>query len=334
MVRDIANPSEEDIHFPLFRHKDWYQGSSWASGITMPVPNGKNQESSSEAIAAYEAVALYGKVMKEIWQEEDDDDHTATSQQIADVGRLLTATELASAQRYWHVPDVSNDDELQRIYPEGYHQKTIGILWQTMAQFGTWFGAQPYLPIGIQLLPLTPISEERDDMQWMNSIYQPLSKVCASDTGCSESGWGILQLSTLATVGYPAEAIERLGKLKDDVFEDPGGNGHSRSNSIWYFATRPTIENPIPMEIVDTPSQSSKSQSSGDADGPFNCYQPETCTTDVLNSIAEGPSCGDRMAWLMRERNMSEWDACWQVGGVEYPHICGPCSPGSEHKED
>ena len=61
LVRDIANPSEDDRSFPLFRHKDWYQGSSWASGVPIPpYLNGKNQESSSEAIAGYEAVSLLG----------------------------------------------------------------------------------------------------------------------------------------------------------------------------------------------------------------------------------------------------------------------------------
>jgi endo-1,3(4)-beta-glucanase len=63
LIRDIANPSHEDTFFPTFRHKDWYQGSSWASGIAVSPLNGRNQESSSEAIAAYEAVALYGKEM-------------------------------------------------------------------------------------------------------------------------------------------------------------------------------------------------------------------------------------------------------------------------------
>ena len=64
LIRNIANPSEDDPHFPMWRHKDWYQGHSWASGIARPpYTNGKNQESSSEAIAAYEAIALYGKVM-------------------------------------------------------------------------------------------------------------------------------------------------------------------------------------------------------------------------------------------------------------------------------
>jgi endo-1,3(4)-beta-glucanase len=30
LIRCIANPSEDDNAFPLWRHKDWYQGHSWA----------------------------------------------------------------------------------------------------------------------------------------------------------------------------------------------------------------------------------------------------------------------------------------------------------------
>jgi endo-1,3(4)-beta-glucanase len=64
LVRNIANPTDDDEVFPSFRMKDWYQGHSWASGIHTPVfLNGMNQESSSESIAAYESVALYGAVM-------------------------------------------------------------------------------------------------------------------------------------------------------------------------------------------------------------------------------------------------------------------------------
>ena len=63
LVRNIANPSYDGDYFPGFRHKDVYQGHSWASGVVPPYLNGRNQESSSESIAAYEAVALYGAVM-------------------------------------------------------------------------------------------------------------------------------------------------------------------------------------------------------------------------------------------------------------------------------
>ena len=60
LVWNIANPSKDnDIKFPQTRHKDWCQGSSWASCVALPpYLNGKNQESSSEAI-----VALFGNIM-------------------------------------------------------------------------------------------------------------------------------------------------------------------------------------------------------------------------------------------------------------------------------
>jgi len=50
------SPSIKDNFFPTYRMKDWYLGNSWASGIAMAYPNGRNQESSSESIAAYEGM--------------------------------------------------------------------------------------------------------------------------------------------------------------------------------------------------------------------------------------------------------------------------------------
>jgi len=320
----------------LYRHKDWYQGSSWASGITMPVPNGKNQESTSEAIAAYEGVALYGQVMEQIWHDDRDAQKAATSKQIFDVGRVMTATELASAKRYWHVPP---GDDGTRIYPQGYAQHAVGILWQTMAQFGTWFGAQPYLPIGIQLLPLTPISEERDDLPWMNSIYQPFRDSCHADPQCPDGGWQVLEIAALATIGYAPKAAEQLKGLSDGAFEDAGGNGHSRSNTLWFIATRKEIVDPISLDPVvpSTPA------AGGPPGGPpeavverprlTDCHQPDTCTDEVLNRMAGPYTCRARMQWLMDQRNKQEWDACWIVGSVEFPDVCGPCNPGSEHEE-
>ena len=45
-VRDIANPSLDDQYFPVARHKDFYLGHSWASGVSGGT---RTQESSSEA---------------------------------------------------------------------------------------------------------------------------------------------------------------------------------------------------------------------------------------------------------------------------------------------
>ena len=94
LLRDIANPSHADPYYPIVRHKDWYLGHSWAQGvdptygilfiyfcnIVLIVLDGKNQESTSEAVNAYYGVYLYGLVTK--------------NDRVRDFGRLLLATEI------------------------------------------------------------------------------------------------------------------------------------------------------------------------------------------------------------------------------------------------
>ena len=58
-----------------------FLGFSWASGIVTiqgkAYPNGRNQESVSEAIAAYEAVALLGDELASCWGELGDQESLA-----------------------------------------------------------------------------------------------------------------------------------------------------------------------------------------------------------------------------------------------------------------
>jgi Glycosyl hydrolase family 81 C-terminal domain len=42
LLRDFANPRENDRYFPFARHMDWFDGHSWASGYTV-FAAGKNQ---------------------------------------------------------------------------------------------------------------------------------------------------------------------------------------------------------------------------------------------------------------------------------------------------
>ena len=59
---DIASPG---LHvtkaFPPARHKDWFDGHSWASGIFF-MGQAKSQESTSEAVNAYYGVYLFGMI--------------------------------------------------------------------------------------------------------------------------------------------------------------------------------------------------------------------------------------------------------------------------------
>ena len=80
------------LDFPLARHKDFFDGHSWASGLFQQA-NGKGQESSSEATNAYYAVYLYALA-------------TANTE-LAQFSLLMLHMEIQATQVYWHMP---NDD--------------------------------------------------------------------------------------------------------------------------------------------------------------------------------------------------------------------------------
>lgn len=50
-----------------------------------------------------------------------------------------------------------------------------------------------------------------------------------------------------------------------------------------------------------------------------------TCSEEVLNSNADGYSCGARIDWMVGTMDYSEEDACNLVGGIEFDVVCGGC---------
>lgn len=127
--------------------------------------------------------------------------------------------ELRSARKYWHVKHEKGDDVFEQ-----YQHVVVGILWQTMFQFQTFFGTEPFFVYGIQLLPLTAASEQRDDPEWIRAMYADFAASCVTD--CASSGWSIQQLAALATGGQADTAFEQAMALPSSVFETPGGHGH------------------------------------------------------------------------------------------------------------
>jgi Glycosyl hydrolase family 81 C-terminal domain len=327
LVRCIANPSEDDNAFPTWRHKDWYQGHSWASGLAVVFLNGKNQESSSEAIAAYEAVALFGNAMVKAWEDVGSRNNAQIALSIEQTGQLLTATELRSARTYWHV----SDERKIKIYPSAYTPRTIGMLWQTMAQCQTWFGPAPYLAYGIQLIPLTPISEYRDTVSWSKETYHIVAESCDADPECTTNGWSVIQLALLATVGHQEGSADIANSLSLDVFESAGGNGHSLSNTLWYSATRPIVDKPLALTKAEKAASAKHKTKANNTEGKVNqvldCGKPGICTDYVLDTIAGEYSCRQRMDWLIQQMSKTETEACIQIARKENPHECGACDP-------
>jgi hypothetical protein len=139
-------------------------------------------------------------------------------------------------------------------------------------------------------------------------------------------------------VGYAAEAAMNVKDLPDESFENAGGNGQSRSNTIWYISTRPIVDNPVPILRYD---KRGKEEVQPKVMYELkDCYLPDSCTEQVLERDAGEYTCRVRMSWLIHEKGLPQWDACWTIAGLEFPDICGPCDPGvnfvskQQQKED
>lgn len=118
-ARDYANPSTYDQYFPVTRHKDWFTWHSWAAGL-YEFADGRNQESTSEALMSYYGLMLLGEALQ--------------NQEMKKFGRLLLAMEIQSAKTYWHMPSKS------KIYPDIFEQnRMVGVLWANKVDYATFF---------------------------------------------------------------------------------------------------------------------------------------------------------------------------------------------------
>lgn len=234
LVRDFSNPSTDDEFFPLARHKDWYMGFSWAGGIPLaagaPNYNGRNQESTSEAVFAYYAVGLLGDALlghEELASLAD------TAQTLSDYGRLLNAMEINGANTYWHPRRGSG-----AIY-DHYKPTSVGILWDHLVQYQTWFGAAGYEVHGIQQLPYSPISEDLMAKDWVAGEYPDFKAACDSTDECATNGWSWLVCLEQAILDQSG-AKKCLDTLPEDAFSNnnAGSSGNSLTNALHWIGTR------------------------------------------------------------------------------------------------
>ena len=260
-------------------------------------------KSNSKQVSAFESAGESGKAN--------------IADEIRKAGLVLTATELRATQRYWHV---YHNNPAKQIYPSSYKPSVVGIAWNTLVELRTWFGTSPYLAYGIQTLPLTPIAEARDELDWAVEVFPAFAKECKIE--CVRNGWSNGELALLATIGHPEIAIEQAVALEESVFLTPGGNGHSRSNTIWYLATRPEVPNKFPLDQLDfDPFPENEAN--------LDCLRPDKCTDKVLDMMANGSSCRDRILWLVDKQGFSVKRACTAVAVVDFPKECGACDPGA-----
>lgn len=255
LVRDVCNPDPTDADFPVARHKDWFDGHSWASGLFQQA-NGKGQESSSEAVNAYYACYLYALA--------------TANKDLQWFSHTLLATEVQAAQLYWHMP---NDDIYDAIFSASRMVGNIGAFDATVS---TWFGSELEYVHGINMMPVTPVTTMLFDQNFAAQQYPLLAsrlpppvsaekQACANNANCLALGMtqqGSLccpspEGLTLACCDADANGVkpmqdewkgliymnhaitDREAARQQILSADGFGIGNSKCNALFFAASRP-----------------------------------------------------------------------------------------------
>jgi len=169
--------------FPARRVFDAYAGHSWASGYA-PFADGNNQESSSEAVDAWNGLSLWA---------------VATGDRgLANEASWMLSAESASAKAYW-----TNFSTNDRVYA-GYAHSIVGIVWGGKRDCATWFSADPNAKLGIQLIPMSPAS---------TYLAGDPARIARNIAGAAPAGYDVQfgdYLLMYSALGGPGEAAKAL----------------------------------------------------------------------------------------------------------------------------
>ncbi|GFZ18998.1 glycosyl hydrolase family 81 protein [Actinidia rufa] len=207
----------ENSNYPRLRCFDLWKLHSWAGGLT-EFRDGRNQESTSEAVNGYYSAALMGLAYG--------DAH------LVAVGSTLSAMEIHSAQTWWHVR------EGDTLYAQDFtrENRVVGILWANKRDSGLWFAPPKWREcrLGIQLLPLLPISEVLfSEIGYVRELVAWTLPALAREG--VEEGWkGFL---------YALEGIyDKEGALSKIRSLNEYDDGNSLTNLLWWIHSRDNEE--------------------------------------------------------------------------------------------
>lgn len=207
VAADIASGADSET-FPAIRVFDPVAGHSWAGGLS-PFADGNNQESSSEAVSAWNGLALWAQVRGDSGLEER--------------ARWLLAAEADAARRLWLEPDLAE-------FPAFGHD-IVAIEWGAKRDYATWFSAEPAAMLGIQLIPMAPFAD-----QYLGAVDPGIAK--ESIAAATGGGYGVMFgdyiLMYAATTGIvaPSVAWKEALELPESSIDD----GDSRTYLLAYIA--------------------------------------------------------------------------------------------------
>jgi len=215
IVKDYLTGSSDRSLAPLtrLRNFDLWTLHSWASGLT-EFADGRNQESTSEAVNAYYSAALFGLAYGD--------------QYVLNLSSTLAALEIRSAKALWHVPSNSTLYE-----PDFVNQnRIVGILWANKRDSGLWFGGPEHRDyrLGIHFLPILPITEILfSDLDYAKQL---VDWATVNGTAGIEDGWKGFIYGLQGVYDTPG-ALQQVTSLS--TYDD----GNSQTNLLWWLYTRP-----------------------------------------------------------------------------------------------
>lgn len=177
LIRDVANPSAQDIHFPVSRSFDWFHGHSWAKGL-FESWDGKDEESSSEDYNFAYAMKMWGNVVGNAAMEAR--------------GNLMLGIMKNSMNEYMLLSSGNAN------HPSNFvGNKLTGILFENKVDHTTYFGHLPQYIHGVHMLPLTAISPYIRSQTFVREEWDLYFR---GKTGSIDDGWKGILYANLALI--------------------------------------------------------------------------------------------------------------------------------------
>ncbi|WP_341954576.1 glycosyl hydrolase [Salinibacterium sp. TMP30] len=209
LAADIAAQSD-NTYFPERRVFDAYAGHSWASG-TAPFADGNNQESSSEAVSAWNGLALWAAA--------------SNQPDLATEAQWMLSAEAESALAYW-----TNFDRSDAVY-DGFGHTVASLNWGGKRDYATWFSAEPSAMLGILVLPMSPVAGYLGIDP--DRVRANLSEAAPQGSDVLFGDY-LLMYSALAGSEDAAAALDESANLTEDRIDD----GNSRSYMLAWIMSK------------------------------------------------------------------------------------------------
>ncbi|PFG44526.1 endoglucanase Acf2 [Isoptericola jiangsuensis] len=211
-------PVDGGAPMPALRVFDVVMGHSWASGQA-PFGDGNNQESSSEAVNAWNGLAL--------WADARGDDA------LAGEARWLLSAEAASARAYW------TDFDTADPAVDGLEASVTSLVWDGKRERATWFSAEPSAALGILVLPVTGVSTYLggDPDRVRANLVEALG---TDDLWADPATWDVMfgdQLLGYAALLGPQDAAAALDVARD-LPDERIDDGSTRAWLLAWIASR------------------------------------------------------------------------------------------------